>query len=193
MKSERKWFLACLALVFLMGFLMGMFATPFMGRYLMGGSFGRGPVPEFMLDKNERGKFNKVPPMMIQGGPGDRMNGPDAKKIKKEMKKRVVQELDKNLNLTKEQEKQIGKILDENEKEFQQVRKEMRQKFINFNKKIDGQIIEILDEKQEKKFKEFTKQLKGPMDGPEGIGEPGNHGPDGLSGPGGLGGPHNDR
>lgn len=161
MSSERKWFYACMVLVFIAGFLSGAFFIPLMFRHHV-------LSPELLMprrDRMERREFGKGP-----------MEKP---------KDFFIGHLSRELSLSATQKNQLEKIIDNNEGKFMENRKQIRESFDKMRKSMDAQIFVILDDRQKKKFKEMQKKFEG-MNGPPPPGFPdheGHKGFEGMNGP----------
>jgi hypothetical protein len=148
MSSGRKWFFLCIALVFVIGFLSGIIAGPLVTRQMYGHRPGdhRGMPPPMGMEMGPR----------RHGGPGPM---DEHGRGEEHMKTRVVDEMSRELSLTGDQKKQLSKIFDTNEPELLTFHNEMRKRMDDYRKKMDGQILQILNDKQKEKFKEFTKRF----------------------------------
>ncbi|MFA6450640.1 MAG: hypothetical protein WCX65_14295 [bacterium] len=152
MNSGRKWFFLCLALMLAVGFLSGIIVSPLIMRPVVGHMMGA---------KRDRG----APPMGFGMGPGRHEGSPRGPMGDKGMgegriKNFVIEGMSRELSLSAEQKKQLKKIFDENEPEQLAFHKDMQKQMEGFRRKMDAQILKILDDKQKAKFKEFTRGFK---------------------------------
>jgi hypothetical protein len=129
MSKGRKWFYICMPLVFIAGVLTGGFATLRFGDHL----FKSGRHGD--KGRSEHGVFSD-----------------------KKAQGEFINKLSKDLSMTETQKTQLKKILDDNDAEFLQIRKEMKGRFEQFKGKIDSQIMTILDDSQKEKFKKMSKE-----------------------------------
>ncbi len=176
MSSGRKWFALCAALVFLVGFLSGIIVSPMIFKPEIGRMMGMrmrrdmlpgGPVghglpggPDMDLKMGPDGRPDMKPgehgglPMGPGGEHGMRIGA---------MIDRIVDDLGFQLSLSADQKKRIKKIFEDGAPEQLAFHKEMRDRLQKIRKKMDSQIMQVLDEKQKKKFKEITSSLDNHM------------------------------
>jgi len=76
---------------------------------------------------------------------------------------RIVDDLGFQLSLSADQKKRIKKIFEDGAPEQLAFHKEMRDRLQKIRKKMDSQIMQVLDEKQKKKFREITSSLDNHM------------------------------
>ena len=146
MTSGKKWFFLCLALVFCIGFLSGIIFCLTTNRPMRGHFMGMGKDRGMPMDMGMRGGPGGIPPPPM----GDRGGGEDG------IKNHVIDEMGRELSLTDDQKKKLKAIFDENEPQQLAFHEQMKKQFEDFRKKMDTQIIQMLDDKQKEKFKEFT-------------------------------------
>jgi hypothetical protein len=157
MDTGRKWFFICFVLALAVGFLAGIIVSPLIMRP------GFGPRMEMKRDKG-------MPPMGFEMGPGrhgglprgpmgDKGMGGKAmgdKGMDSRIKDFIIEDMGRELSLSADQKKQLRKIFDQFEPEQLKFHKEMQTQMETLRKKMDSQILKILDDKQKVKFKEFT-------------------------------------
>jgi hypothetical protein len=172
MKKEWIWIFVCTAVIFITGFLTGLFAD----HYFY--SQRKMPPPMGEFGRFEHGPGG--PPGDLIGGPRG-PGGPGGQEIQKKMQERFIEDLTSDLKLDAGQKKRLKEILDKNEKQFQKIRERMHTDFEKFHSKIDAEILEILNDGQKAKFKEISRRFE-KNGGPDGG--PGHAGPRGDGGPG---------
>jgi hypothetical protein len=152
MTSGRKWFFLCVALVFIIGFLTGIITGPLVTR----------PMYKHMTGMR-RGGGMPPPPMDFGFGPGGH-GGPSSMGEKgrddKDIKYWIVNDMSRELSLSSDQKNKLRAIFDQNEPEQLAFHKKMRTEMNDLRKKMDAQILQILDDKQKKKFKEITNNFE---------------------------------
>jgi len=96
------------------------------------------------------------------GGPGgpEHHGGPRDMDVKgrgeERIKDHIVDDMGRELSLSSDQKIKLRKIFDANEPEQLAFHRQMKQQMESFRAKMDAQILQILDDKQKAKFKEFT-------------------------------------
>jgi hypothetical protein len=168
MASGRKWFFILVALVFVVGFLSGIIMSPMIMRatfsHSMGMKHDMGPGG-FGMGMERPDDHRRPPDGMGRGGPGgDEPEGHGLGRNDNMIKNHVIDEMSRELSLTDAQKKQLKKIFDENEPDQLAFRKQMMKQIEIFRKKMDPQILQILNDKQKKKFTEMTKRFNPPID-----------------------------
>jgi hypothetical protein len=141
--SPRVWLATFTALVFMIGLSAGVWIDrawldnrPGFGRGVM---IGPGPGRE------GGGRGGRGP-----GGPA----GPPPE--------RLVADLDRELDLSEAQERQIRQLLEAERATIQQLQNESRERFTTMQRELDAAIVAVLTPEQAAKFKDWTSRERGP-------------------------------
>lgn len=142
MKTNKTWFAATLALVFLAGGLAGAFG---------GFSWARKAAP-----RNMQREQKPPPPPDFPEEP----NNAEKAKMKERFKKMFLSRLDEELALNQEQQEKAGAIFDAQHEQVVAMRDEMRGRFQTIEGRTIMQIREILDTRQQEKLDALVKEYK---------------------------------